>query len=189
MLWSRIHGLPPGLRQLPLADRPPRPAPLLAQPFAGGVTGWVVVFGALVAEVVGGAVVANQASAAVVVPVLIWPVLVVFGFAFTQWWQVRSWGGEPVSWWHLGGVAAAALTWLLWPDVPKALAGSGPVPCTGSRVCYVLAQPFGAHDVAWWCTGVLILAAALLARRSRIAAWAAIPAAFAGCGLATYFLS
>ena len=31
--------------------------------------------------------------------------------------------------------------------------------------------------------------AALLARRSRIAAWAAIPAALAGCQLATYFLN
>jgi hypothetical protein len=35
----------------------------------------------------------------------------------------------------------------------------------------------------------LILIAALLTRRSRIAAWAAIPAAPAGCQLATYFLN
>lgn len=188
MLWSRIHGLPPGLRNLPLDDQPPRPAPLLTQPFAGGVTGWVVVFGALVAEVAGGAAVANQVSAAIVVPVLISPVLVVFGFAFAQWWQARSWGADPVSWWHLAGVAAAALTWLLWPDVPGAVVGTGPLPCSSSHACYLLAQPFGDHDVAWWTTGILILAAALLARRSRIAAWAAIPVAFAGCGLATYFL-
>jgi hypothetical protein len=39
-----------------------------------------------------------------------------------------------------------------------------------------------------WLTGALVLAAALLARRSRIAAWAAIPAAFAGCQLASLFL-
>jgi hypothetical protein len=188
MLWSRIHGSPPGLRNLPLDDRPPRPAPLLTQPFAGGATGWVVVFGAVVAEVAGGAVVANQTSAAVVVPVLISPVLVVFGFAFTQWWQARSWGAEPASWWHLAGVAAAALTWLLWPDIPGAVAGTGALPCSSSRACHVLTQPLGHHDAAWWCTGILILAAGLLARRSRIAAWAAIPAAFAGCGLATYFL-
>jgi hypothetical protein len=44
------------------------------------------------------------------------------------------------------------------------------------------------HDLVWWLTGGLILAAALLARRSRIAAWAAIPLAFAGCLLATHFL-
>ena len=36
--------------------------------------------------------------------------------------------------------------------------------------------------------GALVLAAALLARRYRIAAWAAIPAAFAGCQLARHFL-
>ncbi len=188
MLWSRSHGLPPGLRQLPLDDRPPRPAQLLAQPFAGGVTGWAVVFGALLAEVAGGSVVANQASAAVVVPVLIVPALVVFGFAFAQWWQARWWGADPVSRWHLGGVAAAALTWVLWPYVPGGLAGAGPPQCASSRACYLLTQPVGQHDVAWWSTGILILAAALLARRSRIAAWAAIPAAFAGCQLATYFL-
>jgi hypothetical protein len=35
----------------------------------------------------------------------------------------------------------------------------------------------------------LILIAALLVRRSRIAAWAAIPAAFAGCELAIHFLN
>ena len=35
----------------------------------------------------------------------------------------------------------------------------------------------------------MILLAALLARRSRIAAWAAIPAAFAGVQLATFFLN
>ncbi len=40
----------------------------------------------------------------------------------------------------------------------------------------------------WWLTGLLILIMALLARRSRIAAWAAIPAALAGCLLATHFL-
>ena len=34
----------------------------------------------------------------------------------------------------------------------------------------------------------MILVTALLTRRSRIVAWAAIPVAFAGCELATYFL-
>jgi hypothetical protein len=34
----------------------------------------------------------------------------------------------------------------------------------------------------------LIAVAALLARRSRIAAWAALPIAFAGCQLASHFL-
>ena len=45
----------------------------------------------------------------------------------------------------------------------------------------LLARPFEG--------GALILIAALLARRSRIAAWAAIPAALAGCQLATYVLN
>ncbi len=44
------------------------------------------------------------------------------------------------------------------------------------------------RNLVWWLTGALIVAAALAARRSRIAAWAAIPAALGGCTLATHFL-
>jgi len=44
------------------------------------------------------------------------------------------------------------------------------------------------RTIAWWLTGGVILLAALAARRSRIAAWAAIPAAYAGCLLATHYL-
>jgi hypothetical protein len=202
MLWSRLHGLPPGLRHLPIDDWPPRPAPLLTQPFTAGMTGWVVVFGAVIAELAGGAAVANRTPAVIAVPVLIFPVAVAFGFAVVQWWQVRSWGAEPASRWHLAGIAAAALIWLLWPAVPGALAGTRALPCTSSSqaICHVLptaeadylrrvAQAFGDHGIALWPAVALILIAALLARRSRIAAWAAIPAAFAGCQLASYVLS
>lgn len=200
---SRLHGQPPGLRYLPKEDQPPGPAPLLTQPFAAGMTGWVVVCGAVVAELAGGAAVANQMSAAIALPVLILPVAVAFGFAVVQWWQARSSAAEPASWWHLTGVAAAALVWLLWPTVPGALGGTEAVGSTHSdrAFCYVLptpaasgclhrvAQAFDNHNLTWWSTGALILIAALFARRSRIAAWAAIPAAFAGCQLATYFLN
>ena len=199
MPWSRRRGQPPGLKRLPRDDQPPQSEPLLTQPFAGTMTGWVVIFCAVVAELIGGAVVGNQASAAIAVPVLIAPVVVAFGFAVVQWWQVRSWGAEPASRWHLAGIAAAALIWLLWPG---ALAGTRALPCTSSSqaICHVLptaeadyvrrvAQAFGDHGIALWPTVALILIAALLARRSRIAAWAAIPAAFAGCQLASYVLS
>jgi hypothetical protein len=203
MNWSRLHGQPPGLRQLPEDDQRPRPAPLLTQPFAAGMMGWIVVCGAVVAELAGGAAVANQTSTAIAVLVLALPVVVAFGFAAVQWWQVRSSGAEPASWWHMAGIAAAALTWLLWPTIPGALAstGAGPSTTSGQAVCNVLpnpamseclhraAQAFDSHNLAWWSTGALILIAALLARRSRIAAWAAIPAALAGCQLATYFLN
>jgi hypothetical protein len=176
---------------------------MLTQPFEAGLTAWIVVTGAVIAELAGGAAVANQMSAAITVPVLIFPVVVAFGFAVVQWWQVRSSAAEPASWWHLAGIAAAALTWLLWPTIPGALAGTTAVAGTssGRAFCYVLpttamsdclhriAQAFDDHDLAWWSTGVLILIAALLARRSRIAAWAAIPAAFAGCQIAAYFLN
>jgi hypothetical protein len=52
-----------------------------------------------------------------------------------------------------------------------------------------IAQAYDSHDLAWWSTAVFILIAALLARRSRIAAWATIPLALAGCQLATWFLN
>jgi len=182
-------------------DQPSRPEPLLTQPFAGTMTGWVVIFCAVIAELIGGAVVGNQASAAIAVPVLIAPVVVAFGFAVVQWWQVRSSGAEPTSWWHLGGIAAAAITWLLWPTVPSALQGTG-VPGGmrgGHGYCYILpnpapclhraAQAADDHYLAFWCTGAVIVLAALLTRRSRIAAYAAMPAALAGSQLSAFFLT
>jgi len=204
MVWFRHRGEPPGLRRLPKEDQPSRPAPLLTQPFDGGLTGWIVVSGAVIAELAGGAAVANQASTAIAVTVLLFPVVVVFGFAVVQWWQVRSAAAEPAPWWHLAGVAAAVVTWLIWPTVPGPLTGttaiantnSGPAFChvlpTGAAVADCLhrtARAFDLHNLAWWSTGALILIAALLARRSRIAAWGAIPVALAGCQLAAYFLN
>jgi len=199
--WSRLRGQPPGLKRLPRDDQPPRPEPLLTQPFAGTMTGWVVIFCVVVAEVAGGVAVGNQASAAVAVPVLVVPVAVAFGFALVQWWQVRSSGSGPANWWHLGGIAAALFAWLIWPTVPAALQGTG-VPGgmrPGHGFCYVLpnpapclhraAQAADDHYLAFWGTGVVIVLAALLVRRSRIAAYAAIPAAFAGGQLAAFFLN
>jgi hypothetical protein len=203
MNWSRRRGHLPELRRLPKDDQPPRSMPLLTQPFKAGLTGWIVIFVGVVAELAGGAAVANQTSTAIAVLVLTLPVVVVFGFAVVQWWQVRSSAAEPASWWHLGGVAAGVLIWLLWPTVPGPLAGTTAVAgaSSGRAFCYALpttaasdclrrtAQAFDNHNLVWWSTGALILIAALLARRSRIAAWAAIPAALAGCQLATYFLN
>jgi hypothetical protein len=176
----------------------PRPtrAPLLAQPWAAGVAGWIVVFGAAIAELVGG-IVTNHMSTAITLPVLAFPAVVAFGFAVAQWWQVRSSAGEPSSWWHMAGVAAAVVTWLIWPTTPGVLAGAAGsaqaacnvLPTTATSDCLRrAAQALDNHSLAWWFTGALILILALLARRSRIAAWAAIPVAFAGCDLANHFL-
>jgi hypothetical protein len=203
MNWSRLHRQPPGLRRLPKEDQPPRPAPWLTQPFEAGLTGWIVVGGAVLAELAGGAAVANQMSTVVALLVLLIPAAVVAGFAAVQWWQVRSWHAEPAPWWHLAGTAAAVFTWLVWPTVPGPLTATTAVTSPGSAqaFCSVLpgtaaadclrrtAQAFDNHNLTWWCTGALILIAALLARRSRIAAWGAIPVTLAGCQLATYFLN
>jgi len=173
MNWSRRHAQPPGLRHLPEDDQPPRPAPLLAQPWAAGMTGWAVVFCAVIVELAGGAVVANQTSTAVAVAVLITPVVVVFGFAVVQWWQVTRSGAERAPWWHLAGVAAAIFTWVVWPTVPGPLIGTTAVTSTSNAraFCFVLpgaavsdclrrtAQAFDLHNLVWWPTGALILIA------------------------------
>lgn len=185
-----------------VADRltPPRrqaPPPRLTLPWEGGLAGWLVVFCALVAELVAGIVI-NPVPTAVAIPVLAFPVAVAAGFAVVQWQQMRSSGTESPSRWHLVGIAAALVVWLAWPTSPGLLYGVDsarqacnillgrpvPPPDCLARVTHAL----DSGNLAWWLTGVLILAAALLARRSRIAAWAAIPAALAGCLLATHFL-
>jgi hypothetical protein len=179
---------------LPPTKYPPKRLPLLAQPWEGGVIAWVVVIGALLAELVGG-LITNQMPMVIAAPVLILPAAVVAGFAIVQWWQVRSSGAERPSWWHMAGIAAGLVTWLVFPTTPGILVTDR----NARAACYSLYQPtpdclrraaqaMDGHDLVWWLTGGLILAAALLARRSRIAAWGAIPLAFAGCLLATHFL-
>jgi hypothetical protein len=174
----------------------PASRPLLTQPWEAGVTGWIVVFGAVLTELVCSLVTYNS-PAAVAVPVLLAPAAVALGVGLVQWWQTRSSGAESASWWHLAGVAAALFAWLIWPTAPAVLAGAdgsaqaacNALPTTQTAQCLTLAaRALDAHNLTWWLTGTLILVAALLTRRSRIAAWAAIPIAFAGCELATYFL-
>jgi hypothetical protein len=175
---------------------PPAPAPFLARPFEGGVTGWIVIGGAMLAELVGGAVTSRLFVGAAVL-VLVLPIAVVFGFAGAQW-QLTRWSGlEPASRWHLGALAPALFIWELWPTAPGQLNGSygsaqatcDALPTDQTTECLRLAaRAIDAHNLAWWGTLVLIVAGASLFRWSRMAAWAAIPAAVAGCLLATHFL-
>lgn len=178
-----------------MADSGERRAPWLAQPFEAGVTAFIVVIGAVLVELIGGTV-TNQMSTPVTVPVLLIPAAIVLGFAVAQWWQVRWCGAEPANWWHLAGIAAALVTWVIWPTKPGALGGasSAPAACEDMGITSVpgclqrAAQALDWHNLTWWCTLALIVALALLVRRSRIAAWGAIPVAFAGCELATHFM-
>lgn len=171
-----------------------RPTPFLVRSWQGGITGWIVVFTALLAELIAGVVV-NTSSIAVALPVYVIPPAIAVGLGIVQWWQARSAKVEPPSWWHLGAIAIALLTWIVWPVTPSALQT---VP-TASDACTLLytATPdcvaratsaLSNSHITWWVTGVLILALAPLARRSRIAPWAAVPLAFAGCQLAGHFL-
>jgi hypothetical protein len=98
---------------------------------------------------------------------------------------------------HLAGVAAALFAWLIWPTAPGGACRSRRQRAGGlqrpsdhaNHSCLTLAaRALDAHNLTWWLADALNLVAALLTRRSQIAAWAAIPIAFAGCELATYFL-
>jgi hypothetical protein len=171
-----------------------QPRPFLTQPWEAGITGWIVVFGGFLVELVAG-IVTNSMSMAVAAPILIAPAAIAVGLAVAQWWQVRSSGSDRANWWHLAGIAAALFTWLVWPITPTALlpihnaqdACMMMSTATPGCIARVNTATTGSH-ITWWVTFVLILALASLARRSRIAAWAAIPVAFAGCQLAAHFL-
>lgn len=180
----------------PMADMPGS-RPLLAQPWAGGLVGWLVVFGACLFEIVAG-IVTNTASALVATLVLAFPAVVAVGLCVVQFQQARSCGAEPASWWHLTGLAAAGFTWLVWPTSPGVLYGVA----SARRACVVLlgkpkptadclvraAHAMDARNLTWWLTGTLFVLVGLLARRSRAAAWATIPIALGGCLAATHFL-
>jgi len=169
--------------------------PLLTRPFDGAVTGWIVVFGAMFIELLAAAI-TNHMVITDAFPLLVLPIVVVFGFALLQWWQVRGTEAARVSWWHLTGVVAAALLWLFTPTTPASLTDvtngrnaclSLPVPPTAD--CFHrAAQAFDLHNIAWWSAAGLIVIAGVLGRRSRIAAWAGVPTALAGCLLASNFL-
>jgi hypothetical protein len=170
--------------------------PFLARPFEAGLTGWIVVFGAMVAELVGGALTYSKFVGAAV-PVLIIPAAIAVGFGLVQWWQVRAAGADPVSWWHLGAVVAAVLFWYLWPITPGPLEGStgsaqqlcNTLPTDNTAACLPrAAAALDASHLSWWLALGLIAASALLVRRSRIGVWASLPIAFAGCLLAAHFL-
>jgi hypothetical protein len=174
--------------------QPKRGTPFLTRPFQAGITGWIVVFGAVVFELVAGIIV-NSMSMAVAAPVLIAPAAIAVGFGAAQWWQARSIQADAVSWWHLGAVALALFTWVVWPVTPSALLAVHnahdvcTVIYTATPSCVARAMSaMSSSHVTWWVTGAVIVAMAPLARRSRIAPWATIPVAFAGCQLAAHFL-
>ena len=171
------------------------PPPLLVRPFDGAVTGFVVVFLAMAVEIVSGAF-ASRMSPAVTIPLLVGPVVVAYGVALLQWWQVRAAGADRPSWWHLGAVVAALILWYVLPREPQQLApfqnaGSAclslPIPAHTDCIPRA-AQAFDNYTLVWWSAFGLILVGAMLARRSRIAAWAALPVALAGAILADNML-
>lgn len=174
--------------------QPTQPMPFLTRSWQGGMTGWIVVFGAVIVELVGGIVV-NSMSMAVAAPVLIAPAAIAVGLGVVQWVQMRSVRAERPSWGHVAAIGMALFTWVVWPVTPSSLLtvhnarDACALVYTATPDCVARAMSAMSNsDITWWVTGALIVAMAPLARRSRIAPWATIPVAFAGCQLASHFL-
>jgi hypothetical protein len=175
--------------------RPTQPMPFLTRSWQAGMTGWIVVFGAVLVELVVGIVV-NSMSVAVAASALIVPAAIAIGFGVVQWVQMRSVpAADRPSWWHMAAIGMGLFTWVVWPVTPSALLpihnahDACTMLYTATPDCVARAMSAMSNsDITWWVTGGLIVALVPLARRSRIAAWAAIPVAFAGCQLAGHFL-
>ena len=138
--------------------------PFLVRPFQAGVTGWIVVFGAIIVELAGGALTYSKFVGAAL-PVLIIPVAVAYGFGIVQWWQVRRAGADPASWAHLGAVVAALLIWFLWPITPGPLDQStgsasdlcNALPTDHTAACLPrAAQALDASHLSWYLALVLV---------------------------------
>jgi hypothetical protein len=173
--------------------QPTQATPFLTRSFQAGVTGWIVVFGALLVELIGGVVV-NTMSVTVAAVALIVPAAIPVGIGIVQWVQMRSVRAERPSWWHLGAIAAALFIWVVWPVKPSALLqihnarDACTMVFTATPDCVARAMSAAtSSSITWWVTAALIVAMAPLGRRSRIAAWATIPLALAGCQLAGHF--
>jgi len=169
--------------------------PFLTLPFQAGVTAWIIVFVGVMYELVAG-VLTQTASNAVTAVVLALPVVIALIFGIIQIYQVRSSNAERSHWWHLGAIALGLLVWQLWPVTPSVL-----LPIHGARdtcvfmftatpACIAQAKSaYFASNLTWWITGGLIVALLPLVRYSKIAAWTALPLAFAGCQIASHFLA
>lgn len=174
--------------------QPARPMPFLTRSWQAGLIAWIVVFGAVIVELVGGIVV-NTMPMAVTAPVLIVPAAIAVGFGGMQWIQMRTVRADRPSWWHMAAVGMALFTWVAWPVTPSSLLpihnahDACTLVFTATPDCVARAMSaMSSSDITWWVTGAMIVAIAPLARRSQIAAWATIPVAFAGCQLAGHFL-
>ena len=163
-------------------------------PWQAGVTGWIVIVGGVVFELIV-PIFTQSVSNPVTIAILALPIVVALVFAFLQLQQVRATNSERPHLWHLGALALGLLVWQLWPVTPSVL-----LPIHGAHdtcvfmytatpACIALAKSaYFASNLAFWVTGGLIVALIPLARYSKIGAWTAIPLGFAGGQVASHFL-
>lgn len=177
----------------PFTQAQPTP-PFLTLPWQAGVTCWIIVFNAIVYELIAGAVL-QSSSNLLTIAVLVVPVVIALVLAGIQAFQVRAFSADRSNWWHLGAIVLGLLVWQFWPVTPSVL-----LPIHGAHdtcvfmfqatpACIAFAKSaFLASNLTYWITGGLIVALIPLVRYSKIGAWTALPLAFAGSQIAAHFL-
>jgi hypothetical protein len=154
---------------------------------------WIVCAAGMVAVLIGGSV-TNRMSFGVAAVTLATPVAIFVGFGVAEWLEARR-TGVVLPRGHLAGAGIAVVLWFL-----HTAGGGGDLNFGKKWYCQgVIGDPAVAclrdaaqalhrgHVVSW--TGLAIVAClALLARRSRIAAWSTIAVVLAGQTLAVHFL-
>jgi len=157
------------------------------------IRAWIVCAAGMVAVLIGGSV-TNRMSFTVAALTLTTPAVVFVGFAVAEWLEARR-AGVTLPRGHLAGPGLAVVLWLLHTAggggdlyfgkefYCKGFIGDPAVACLRDAGQAL----HNGHLVSW--TGLATVAVlALLARRSRIAAWSTIPLVLAAQTLAVHFL-
>lgn len=157
------------------------------------IRAWIVCAAGMVAVLIGGSV-TNRMSFGAAAVALVTPVAIFAGFAVAEWFEGRR-TGVVLPRGHLAGPAVAVVLWLL-----NTAGGGGDLNFGKAYYCKaILGDPATVclreagralqhgHLVSW--AGLAMVAVfALLARRSRTAAWSTIPLVLAAQTLAVHFL-
>jgi hypothetical protein len=157
------------------------------------IRAWIVCAAGMAVVLIGGSV-TNRMSFGVAAATLVTPAVIFAGFAAAEWLEARR-TGVVLPRGHLAGPGVGVVLWLIYTA-----GGGGDLTFGKHWYCRsIIGDPaaaclrdagqalHNAHLVSW--TGLAMAGTfALLARRSRIAAWSTIPLVLAAQTLAVHFL-
>jgi hypothetical protein len=190
---GRIGDLGPGAGTAPMISESYTESPLVKRTGWLRKRAWIICAASVVAVLIGGSV-TNRMSFAVAAVTLATPAALCAGFAVAEWLEARR-AALLLPRGHLAGPGVALVVWLLYSS-----GGGGDLFFSKEYYCRSV---IGDADAAClreagqalqdgrlisWITLAVLVALALLARRSRVAAWSTIPIALAGQTLALQVL-